>query len=277
MISRTANELDKLHQANAITVETLDLVSRSVEPGVTTAYLDRVAAGNLRRHGVKSAFKGYQGFPASLCVSINDEVVHGIPSRWRRLKKGDIVGLDFGCIVDGYYGDNATTVPVGEVGRDLSRFLEIAEASLYAGIAAAQPGGRLSDIGNAVQTHVERHGYSIVRDFGGHGIGTSLHEEPWVPNFGVPGRGKRLVPGAVLAIEPMVNRGGPKVRVKRDRWTVVTADGSLSAHFERSIAVTESGPWVLAEPPGRKTAAGRDVPPEEDAPAETAAQKDRNG
>lgn len=270
MIARTAAELDKLHQANAITVETLDLLRRSVEPGMTTAHLDRVAASNLRRHGVAPAFKGYQGFPASLCVSINDEVVHGIPSRWRRLREGDLVSFDFGCIVDGYFGDNATTVAVGPVAPELERFLEVAEASLYAGIGAAQPGGRVSDIGHAVQRRVERHGYSVVRDYGGHGIGTTLHAEPWVPNFGAPGRGERLIPGAVLAIEPMVNRGGPKVRVKRDRWTVVTVDGSVSAHFERSIAVTEDGPWVLAEPkriPPRPAAEAATVPPSGSPPA----------
>ena len=254
MIARSPSELDKLHQANAITVETLELLRRSVEPGVTTAHLDRVAAKNLKRHGVAPAFKGYHGFPAALCVSVNEEVVHGIPSRWRRLRNGDIVGLDFGCIVDGYYGDNATTVPVGDVEDDVARLLEVTEKALYAGIAVARPGGRVSDIGHAVQTHVERHGYSVVREYGGHGIGTSLHDAPYIPNFGEPGKGGRFVPGAVIAIEPMVNRGGPEVRVKSDRWTVVTTDGSVSAHFERSVAITDGEPWVLAEP--RKRSAG---------------------
>lgn len=248
MISRSDVELDKLHQANAITVETLELLARTVEPGVTTAHLDRVAADNLKRHGVPPAFKGYHGFPATLCVSINDEVVHGIPSRWRKLKEGDIVSLDFGCIVDGYYGDNATTVAVGEIDEEVTRLLEVTEAALYAGIGAARPGNRVSDIGQAVQAYAERHGYSVVREYGGHGIGTSLHAEPWIPNFYDPRKRIRLVPGAVIAIEPMVNRGRPDVRVKRDRWTVVTVDGSASAHFERSIAVMEGGPWILAEP-----------------------------
>ncbi len=251
MISRSDVELDKLHQANAITVETLDLLARTVEPGVTTAHLDRVAADNLRRHGVPPAFKGYHGFPATLCVSINDEVVHGIPSRWRKLKEGDIVSLDFGCIVDGYYGDNATTVAVGQIDENVARLLEVTEGALYAGIGAARPGNSVSDIGQAVQTHAESHGYSVVREYGGHGIGTSLHAEPWIPNFYDPRKRARLIPGAVIAIEPMVNRGSPDVRVKRDRWTVVTVDGSASAHFERSIAVMEGGPWILAEP--RKT------------------------
>lgn len=248
MISRSETELDKLHQANAITVETLELVGRTVEPGVTTAHLDRVAADNLKRHGVAPAFKGYHGFPATLCVSINDEVVHGIPSRWRKLKEGDIVSLDFGCIVDGYYGDNATTIAVGAIDDEVARLLEVTEEALYVGIGSARPGNCVSDIGRAVQSHAEHHGYSVVREYGGHGIGTSLHAEPWVPNFFDPRKRARLIPGAVIAIEPMLNCGRPDVRVKRDRWTVVTADGSASAHFERSIAVLEDGPWVLAEP-----------------------------
>ncbi len=250
MIARTDAELDKLHQANAITVETLELLSRTVEPGMTTAHLDRVAAKNLRRHGVKSAFKGYQGFPATLCVSVNDEVVHGIPSRWRRLRDGDIVSLDFGCIVDGYYGDNAMTVPVGTVDSETARLLETTERALHAGIAAARPGSPVSAIGYAVSDFVRSEGFSIVREYGGHGIGTSLHSDPFIPNFGDPRQTTRLVAGGVIAIEPMVNRGGPAVRVKRDRWTVVTKDGSLSAHFERSIAITDDGAWVLAEPRG---------------------------
>ena len=248
MISRSDVELDKLHQANAITVETLELVARTVEPGMTTAHLDRVAADNLKRHGVTPAFKGYHGFPATLCVSVNDEVVHGIPSRWRKLKEGDIVSLDFGCIVDGYYGDNAITVAVGRIEDEVARLLEVTEEALYAGIGAARPGNSVADIGQAVQTHAETHGYSVVREYGGHGIGTSLHAEPWIPNFYDPRKRTRLIPGAVIAIEPMVNRGSPDVRVKRDRWTVVTVDGSASAHFERSIAVMEGGPWILAEP-----------------------------
>lgn len=248
MISRSDAELDKLHQANAITVETLELVARTVEPGVTTAHLDRVAADNLKRHGVPPAFKGYHGFPATLCVSVNDEVVHGIPSRWRKLREGDIVSLDFGCIVDGYYGDNAMTVAVGQIDDEIARLLEVTEEALYAGIGAARPGNCVSDIGQAVQTHAESHGYSVVREYGGHGIGTSLHAEPWIPNYYDPRKRVRLIPGAAIAIEPMVNHGSAEVRVKRDRWTVVTMDGSRSAHFERSIAITEGDPWILAEP-----------------------------
>lgn len=256
MTARTDRELDRLHQANAITVETLELLSRRVEPGMTTLALDRIAARNLKRHGVRSAFKGYRGFPATLCVSVNNEVVHGIPSRWRRLRNGDIVSLDFGCIVDGYYGDNAITVPVGEVAPDVVRLLEATEEALHAGIAAARPGSPVSAIGTAVSRVVERRGYSVVREYGGHGIGTSLHSEPFVPNFRDPRHTTKLVSGGVIAIEPMVNRGGSGVRVKRDRWTVITRDGSLSAHFERSIAITDDGAWILAEPRGR----GGDAP-----------------
>ena len=258
MISRSDAELDKLHQANAITVETLELLSRAVEPGVTTAHLDGVAANHLKRHGVAPAFKGYHGFPACLCASVNDEVVHGIPSRWRKLREGDIVSLDFGCIVDGYYGDNATTVAVGEVDDEITRLLEVTEGALYAGIGAARAGNRVADIGHAVQAHAERHGYAVVREYGGHGIGTSLHAEPWIPNYYDPSNRVRLIPGAAIAIEPMVNNGSAAVRVKRDKWTVVTVDGSRSAHFERSIAVTEGEPWILAEPRGRTSAPAQD-------------------
>ena len=250
MTVRTDVELDKLHQANAITVETLELLSQNVEPGMTTARLDRMAAANLKRHGVPPAFKGYRGFPATLCVSVNHEVVHGIPSRWRRLRDGDIVSLDFGCIVDGYYGDNAITVPVGDVTPEAARLLEVTEEALHAGIAAARPGSPVASIGTAVSSVVEGRGYSVVREYGGHGIGTSLHSDPFVPNFRDPRHTTKLVPGGVIAIEPMVNHGGSGVRVKRDRWTVITRDGSLSAHFERSIAITDDGAWILAEPRG---------------------------
>ncbi len=251
MTVRSDSELDKLHQANAITVETLERLSREVEPGMTTARLDRMAAANLKRHGVRPAFKGYRGFPATLCVSVNEEVVHGIPSRWRRLRRGDIVSLDFGCIVDGYYGDNAITVPVGEPTPEAARLLDATEEALRAGIAAARPGNPVSAIGMAVSDVVERRGYSVVREYGGHGIGTSLHADPFVPNFRDPRQTTKLVPGGVIAIEPMVNRGGSAVRIKRDRWTVITRDGSLSAHFERSVAITDDGAWILAEPRGR--------------------------
>ena len=237
-----------MHQANAIVLQTLHLLADMLEPGITTAQLDCIAASELAREGVKPAFKGYRGFPATLCVSVNDEVVHGIPSKTRVLGEGDLVSLDFGCIVDGYYGDNAITVPVGEVTIPVRKLLKVAEQSMFKGIEAVSVGNRISDIGFAVQRHVEQHGFSVVRDFVGHGIGQNLHEEPPVPNYGQPGRGCRLAPGMCLAIEPMVNVGKHHVKTLSDRWTVVTMDGTYSAHFERSVAVTESGPWILAEP-----------------------------
>jgi methionyl aminopeptidase len=237
-----------MHQANAIVLRTLEVLKRALEPGITTAELDRIAATEIAREGAKAAFKGYRGFPASLCVSVNDEVVHGIPSPKRQLEEGDIVSLDLGAIVDGYYGDNAITAAVGEISPELENLLRVAEAAMYQGIDAAKAGNRISDIGHAVSTYVERHGFSVVREFVGHGIGRALHEDPPVPNFVQAGRDPRLSTGMCLAIEPMVNSGERHVKVLADRWTVVTMDGSRSAHFERSVAVTDSGPWILAEP-----------------------------
>ena len=216
--------------------------------GITTAELDRVAAEKIEREGAKPAFKGYRGFPACLCVSINDEVVHGIPSAKRKLEGGDLVSLDLGCVVDGYYGDNAITAGVGEIPKELERLLEVTEAAMLQGIEASRPGGRVSDIGYAIQSFVERSGFSVVRDFVGHGIGKALHEDPPVPNYVQAGRDPRLTAGMCIAIEPMVNVGGHHVKTLPDRWTVVTVDGSFSAHFERSVAILESGPWILAEP-----------------------------
>jgi methionyl aminopeptidase len=237
-----------MHQANAIVLRTLDLLKNALEPGITTAELDRIASAEIAREGALPAFKGYRGFPASLCVSVNDEVVHGIPSAKRRLEEGDIVSLDLGAIVDGYYGDNAVTAGVGGISSDLEKLLRVAEAAMYQGIDAAKAGNRVSDIGLAISTYVERHGYSVVREFVGHGIGRALHEDPPVPNFVQAGRDPRLSAGMCLAIEPMVNEGGRHVKTLADRWTVVTMDGGRSAHFERSVAITESGPWILAEP-----------------------------
>jgi methionyl aminopeptidase len=237
-----------MHQANAIVLRTLEVLKRALEPGITTAELDRIAATEIAREGAKAAFKGYRGFPASLCVSVNDEVVHGIPSPKRQLEEGDIVSLDLGAIVDGYYGDNAITAAVGEISPELENLLRVAEAAMYQGIDAAKAGNRISHIGHAVSTYVERHGFSVVREFVGHGIGRALHEDPPVPNFVQAGRDPRLSTGMCLAIEPMVNSGERHVKVLADRWTVVTMDGSRSAHFERSVAVTDSGPWILAEP-----------------------------
>jgi methionyl aminopeptidase len=247
---RDDRELEKMHQANAIVLRTLEILKNALEPGITTAELDRIAASELSREGAIAAFKGYRGFPASLCVSVNDEVVHGIPSPSRRLEDGDIVSLDLGAIVDKYFGDNAITAGVGEISKDMKKLLEVAEAAMYQGIDAAKAGGRVSDIGYAVSTYVERHGFSVVQEYVGHGIGRALHEDPPVPNYVQSGRDPRLATGMCLAIEPMVNAGGRHVKLLSDKWTVVTMDGSRSAHFERSVAITEAGPWILAEPRG---------------------------
>ena len=240
--------LHRLVQPERLAVETLGVLERAVEPGMTTLELDRIAAAELEREGAKAAFKGYRGYPASLCVSVNEEVVHGIPSTRRVLEDGDIVSLDLGCVVDGYFGDNAITVGVGEITSDLQRLLQVAEEAMYRGIEASRPGHRVSDIGYAVSTHVERSGFSVVRDFVGHGIGRELHEDPPVPNYVQAGRDPKLTAGMCIAIEPMVNAGGHHVKTLADRWTVVTLDGSYSAHFERSVAIVDSGPWILAEP-----------------------------
>lgn len=245
---RSDKELDTMHQANAIVLRTLELLKRSLEPGMTTEQLDRIAVRELEREGAKPAFKGYRGFPASLCVSVNEEVVHGIPSRKRVLDNGDIVSLDFGAVVDGYFGDNAITVGVGEISKELQKLLDVTEQAMFKGIEASRPGNRVSDIGYAVQSHVERHGFTVVRDFVGHGIGRALHEDPPIPNYVQAGRDPKLAAGICIAIEPMVNTGTHHVKTLADKWTVVTLDGGFSAHFERSLAITESGPWILAEP-----------------------------
>jgi len=245
IVRRSEAELEKMHQANMLVVQVLDELSESLEPGMTTADLDRIAERSIRQAGAEPAFKGYRGFPATLCVSINDEVVHGIPSSKKVIREGDLVSLDLGSVVEGFYGDGAVTVAVGEISESLKRLIEVTENALYKGIEAMKVGNRVSDIGHAVQSYVENQGFSVVRDFVGHGIGTALHEDPQVPNFGDPGKGPRLLPGMALAIEPMVNVGAHFVKTLSDNWTVVTMDGSLSAHFERSVAVTEEGPWVL--------------------------------
>jgi methionyl aminopeptidase len=234
-------------RACRIVVESLDVLEAAAVPGVTTKEMDRIAREQIERAGARPAFLGYRGYPATLCISVNEEVVHGIPGP-RKLREGDVVGLDLGCIVDGFFGDAARTVAVGKAGEGAQRLMRVTRESLHAGIEACRPGQRVGDIGHAVQTHAEAHGYSVVREFVGHGIGTSLHEEPQVPNYGPPGRRERLVPGMCLAIEPMVNVGGPEVEVLADGWTAVTRDKSLSAHFELSVAVTPFGPWILSDP-----------------------------
>ena len=236
-----------MRRAGQVVREVLELVRSLVKPGATTLDLENAAAARLAELGVKAAFKGYHGFPCVLCTSVNSEVVHGIPSPKRVLKEGDIVSVDFGVVVDGYYGDAAITVPVGAIGPDAAKLLAVTEASLHAGIAAVRPGATLGDVGAAVQGVVEAGGFSVVRDFVGHGIGVHMHEDPQVPNFGQRGRGMKLRTGMVIAIEPMVNAGKADVKVLGDGWTAVAADGSMSAHFEHTVAVTATGARVLTE------------------------------
>ncbi|MBM4124564.1 MAG: type I methionyl aminopeptidase [Nitrospira sp.] len=241
IILKTPDEIGIMAQASKIVAETLQGLKKEIRPGVTTDELDRFAEDFIRGRGGIPAFKGYRSYPKTLCVSVNEQVVHGIPSK-RVLKEGDIVGLDLGAIVGGFYGDAAVTVPVGDVHPKVLELLRVTEESLYAGIAQAMVGNRLSDISHAVQRHAEAAGFSVVTDFVGHGIGRQLHEEPQVPNYGKPGQGPRLQVGMVLAIEPMVNMGDSGVRILDDQWTAVTKDGSLSAHFEHTIAIQASGP-----------------------------------
>jgi methionyl aminopeptidase len=251
-------EIDLMDRANRIVRSVLEALRERVRPGMTTAEIDAFAEGQIRRAGAEPAFKGYphrgdgRDFPATICASLNDEVVHGIPSDRVVLKDGDILSVDCGVVYKGYFGDAAETYGVGAISPEAERLLRVTRESLLLGVEQAKPGNRVSDIGHAVQRHVESHGYSVVREFVGHGIGSSLHEEPQVPNFGKPGYGVRLAPGMVLAIEPMVNAGGPEVLLSAaDGWTARTRDGSLSAHFEFSVAVTEDGPRVLGDPRGQ--------------------------
>ena len=245
IVRKSPSELQRMRTANAVVAEVLTALSSMIEPGITTRELDTVAEKRVREAGAMPAFKGYQGYPATLCASVNEAVVHGIPSS-RRLVEGDIVSIDMGVILDDYYGDSALTVGVGTISDDATRLLRVTEDSLEHAIECVKVGGCVSDLGHAVQKHVEANGFSVVREFVGHGIGTELHEEPQIPNYGEPGRGPRLSEGMVLAIEPMVNIGQPGVRVLEDGWTAITRDGSLSAHFEHSVAVTSDGPMVLS-------------------------------
>jgi methionyl aminopeptidase len=249
---KSPQEIDRMRAASAVVAEVLATLRERVRPGVSTAELDVLAEELTRRRGAIPAFKGYEVggrvFPASVCISINDEVVHGIPSVDRVLRDGDIVGLDFGVSLDGYFGDAATTVPVGQVTPDAGRLMTATEKALRAGIEAARAGAHVADISGAIQDVAESAGYTLVREFVGHGIGRQLHEEPQVPNYRTGARGMRLKEGLVLAIEPMVNAGGPEVYVKEDGWTAATRDGSLSAHFEHSVAVTANGPYILTLP-----------------------------
>ncbi len=246
IVCKSPTELDKMRASGHIVRQVLDMVRGLVQPGVTTMDLERAAEKKIKELGAKPAFKGYYDYPCVLCTSVNQEIVHGIPSPKRMLKDGDIVSIDCGVVLDGYYGDAAITVPVGDgIAPDVQKLLEVTEASLYRGIAAAQIGNTVGDVGAAVQELVEANGFSVVREFVGHGIGTRLHEDPQVPNYGTRGHGARLREGMVIAIEPMVNAGTPGARVLEDKWTAVTEDGSFSAHFEHCVAVTENGPLIL--------------------------------
>ena len=246
IVLKTKNEIEKLTLSSRIVAEVLQELRELVVPGITTQELNDRAEASARKHGALPAFKGYRGFPASLCISINEQIVHGIPDG-RKLKEGDIVSLDFGTLLNGFYGDAAITLPVGVIGKKARELLKVTEESLYKGIEQARVGNRLSAISQAIQAWVESHGFSVVRDFVGHGIGTALHEEPQIPNFGTPLPNPRLQEGMVFAIEPMVNEGSYEMRILSDGWTAVTADGKLSAHFEHTIAITGNGPVILTE------------------------------
>ncbi len=245
---KTPDEIALMREAGLVVARTLQRLRAAVAPGVTTADLDRVSEESIRSEGAVPSFKGYRGFPATICTSINDEVVHGIPSRHKKLRTGDIISIDCGAIVDGWHGDSAITVPVGEVAPELHELMRVTERSMWAGFAAALAGGRLTDISAAVERSIRSAPagpYGIVDHYGGHGIGTEMHQDPHVLNHGRPGRGPKLVPGLALAIEPMVTMGSPATRELDDGWTVVTIDGSYAAHFEHTVGITQDGPWVL--------------------------------
>jgi methionyl aminopeptidase len=246
IILKSPREIERMRSSNRIVAEILQKVVAVVRPGVKTRDLNALAEDLLRKYKARSAFKGYNGYPAVLCTSVNEEVVHGIPSE-RVLQEGDILSLDFGAVWDDYYGDAAVTVPVGAISEEARRLLRVTEEALGKAIEQARPGNHVGDISAAIQGHVESRGFSAVRDFVGHGIGKFMHERPQIPNFGLPGRGVRLKPGMILAIEPMINAGGYAVEVLEDGWTAVTRDRSLSAHFEHSVAVTENGPYILSQ------------------------------
>jgi methionyl aminopeptidase len=248
---KSAREIALMRRGGHILADVMDRLRDTVKAGMSTLEIDEDVESFITARGAKPAFKGYRGFPATVCISINEEVVHGIPSAHRRIKDGDIVGLDLGCIVEGYYADCAFTLAIGDVPPKVQQLVDVTRESLDQAIQECRPGRRLSDVSHAVQAHVERHGFAVVRAFVGHGIGRALHEDPQVPNFGDPGRGPQLRPGMVLAIEPMVTMGSWEVKVLDDGWTAVTRDGSLAAHFEHTIAVTDAEPEVLTSRTGR--------------------------
>ncbi|MDO8568265.1 MAG: type I methionyl aminopeptidase [Dehalococcoidales bacterium] len=244
IVIKSDREIESMRRAGRVVAAILEVLEKHIQPGLKTRELDDITVGELKRLGARSSFKGYRGYPASLCVSVNDQIVHGIPGE-RLLKEGDIVSLDFGAIVSGFQGDSAITVGVGEISPDARRLVEATEGALYAGIAAARAGRTLGDISVAIQQYAESRGYSVVREYTGHGIGREMHEDPLIPNFGEPGTGPVLKKGMTLALEPMVNAGGWQTRVGEDMWTVCTLDGSNSAHFEHTIAITDAEAEVL--------------------------------
>jgi methionyl aminopeptidase len=244
IIRKTPAEIERMARAGRIVVDALALIGEHVRPGTTTAELDALADEFIRSQGGVPTFKGYRGYPASICTSPNDMIVHGIPGPYA-LQEGDILSVDVGVTLDGYVGDSSYTFAVGRIDPEAERLLEVGQEALAAGIEHCQPGGRLSDISHAIQRVTEENGFSVVRALVGHGVGRSMHEDPQIPNFGPPGRGPELAPGMVFAIEPMINAGGPDIRVEDDQWSIRTADGSLSAHFEHTVAVTENGPRIL--------------------------------
>ena len=247
IVLKTTRELTLMREACRISAGALRVAGEAVKPGVTTAEIDKIAYDYIISQGAKPSFLNYEGFPATACISINNEVIHGIPSKKRVLKEGDIVSIDLGATINGYHGDNAATFACGKISDEAQRLIDTTRESLYEGIKAAKFGNRVGDIGYAVQQYVEARGYSVVREFVGHGVGASLHEAPEVPNYGTAGRGVRLVPGMTIAIEPMINLGQPQIYVEPDGWTVKTSDGKLSAHFEHTIAITADGPVIMTE------------------------------
>ncbi len=248
VVLKTSRELKAMRDAGRISSRALKLAGEAVEPGVSTLEIDRIVRKYIEEQGATPSFLNYGGFPASACISVNDVVIHGIPRKNQILKQGDIVSIDVGAFYEGFHGDNAWTFPCGEVSKEAQALMDVTRESLFKGINAARPGNRLGDIGSAVQRYVEARGYSVVRDFVGHGVGAELHEDPSVPNYGTPGRGVRLLPGMTIAIEPMVNQGVHTVETLSDNWSVVTSNGKLSAHFEHTIAITPDGPVILTLP-----------------------------
>ena len=248
IVLKTSRELSIMRKAGAISQAALKLAGEAVQPGVSTFEIDREVKRYIQSMGAKPSFLGYNGYPASTCISVNNVVIHGIPKKDVILKKGDIVGIDVGAFYEGFHGDNAWTFPCGEISDEAQALLDATEKALYLGIDMARPGNRVGDIGHAVQEYVEARGYSVVREFTGHGVGAKMHEDPSVPNYGTPKRGVRLTAGMVIAIEPMINQGRRDIEVLEDGWTVVTKDGSLSAHFEHTVAITPNGPVILTEP-----------------------------